>query len=101
MDLRKIKTLIELVEESGIAELEVKEGEESVRISRQPTGMPMPMQYFAPQMMAPARPPPPRGACRPRRPAGASRAQGGQPPHHQGADGRHLLPLALARRQGL
>ena len=35
MDLRKIKTLIELVEQSGISELEVKEGEESVRISRQ------------------------------------------------------------------
>jgi acetyl-CoA carboxylase biotin carboxyl carrier protein len=35
MDLRKIKTLIELVEHSGIAELEVKEGEASVRISRQ------------------------------------------------------------------
>ena len=34
MDLRKIKTLIDLVQESGIAELEVKEGEESVRISR-------------------------------------------------------------------
>jgi acetyl-CoA carboxylase biotin carboxyl carrier protein len=34
MDLRKIKTLIDLVQESGISELEVKEGEESVRISR-------------------------------------------------------------------
>jgi acetyl-CoA carboxylase biotin carboxyl carrier protein len=35
MDLRKIKTLIELVEQSGISELEVREGEESVRIARQ------------------------------------------------------------------
>ncbi|MGN2611688.1 acetyl-CoA carboxylase biotin carboxyl carrier protein [Aliivibrio fischeri] len=34
MDIRKIKKLIELVEESGIAELEIAEGEESVRISR-------------------------------------------------------------------
>lgn len=34
MDIRKIKKLIELVEESGIAELEISEGEESVRISR-------------------------------------------------------------------
>jgi acetyl-CoA carboxylase biotin carboxyl carrier protein len=34
MDLRKIKKLIELLEESGIAEIEIKEGEESVRISR-------------------------------------------------------------------
>jgi acetyl-CoA carboxylase biotin carboxyl carrier protein len=36
MDIRKIKKLIELLETSGIAELEIKEGEESVRISRQP-----------------------------------------------------------------
>ena len=35
MDIRKIKKLIELLEESGISELEIKEGEESVRISRQ------------------------------------------------------------------
>ncbi len=34
MDLRKVKKLIELLEESGIAEIEIKEGEESVRISR-------------------------------------------------------------------
>jgi len=34
MDIRKIKKLIEIIEESGIAELEVKEGEESIRISR-------------------------------------------------------------------
>jgi acetyl-CoA carboxylase biotin carboxyl carrier protein len=38
MDLRKLKTLIELVETSGIAELEIQEGEERVRISRAPTG---------------------------------------------------------------
>ena len=35
MDIRKVKKLIELLEDSGIAELEIKEGEESVRISRQ------------------------------------------------------------------
>ena len=34
MDIRKVKKLIELLEESGIAEIEIKEGEESVRISR-------------------------------------------------------------------
>ena len=49
MDLRKVKKLIELLEESGIAEIEIKEGEESVRISRM---MPT-MQPFAAQMMAP------------------------------------------------
>jgi acetyl-CoA carboxylase biotin carboxyl carrier protein len=39
MDIRKVKKLIELLEESGLAELEITEGEESVRISRHPTGV--------------------------------------------------------------
>src|SRR5688572_30986309 len=47
MDLRKIKTLIDLLEQSGIAELEVKEGEESVRIARHPTGSNAPMMHYA------------------------------------------------------
>ena len=38
MDIRKIKKLIELLEESGIAEIEIKEGEESVRLARVPKG---------------------------------------------------------------
>ncbi len=38
MDIRKVKKLIELLEESGIGEIEIKEGEESVRISRQGNG---------------------------------------------------------------
>jgi acetyl-CoA carboxylase biotin carboxyl carrier protein len=38
MDIRKVKKLIELLEESGIAEIEIKEGEEAVRISRLPSG---------------------------------------------------------------
>ena len=37
MDIRKVKKLIELLDESGIAELEISEGEESVRISRYPS----------------------------------------------------------------
>ena len=41
MDLRKLKKLIDLVEESGIAELEVTEGEEKVRITRVQAGMTM------------------------------------------------------------
>jgi acetyl-CoA carboxylase biotin carboxyl carrier protein len=44
MDIRKIKKLIELLEESGIAEIEIKEGEEAVRISRLPPAGAMPMQ---------------------------------------------------------
>lgn len=39
MDIRKVKKLIELLEESGISEIEIKEGEEAVRISRHPTGV--------------------------------------------------------------
>jgi len=56
MDIRKIKKLIELVEESGIAELEISEGEESVRISRNgPAAAPAPVHYAAaPAPMAPA-----------------------------------------------
>ncbi|NLS43013.1 acetyl-CoA carboxylase biotin carboxyl carrier protein [BEV proteobacterium] len=56
MDIRKIKKLIELVEESGIAELEISEGEESVRISRAPAApsYPMMQQAYAPMMQQPA-----------------------------------------------
>jgi len=50
MDIRKIKKLIELVEESGINELEISEGEESVRISRGGTIMQAPMMQQAPMM---------------------------------------------------
>lgn len=50
MDIRKIKKLIELVEESGIAELEISEGEESVRISRSVPATAMPQQYTAAPM---------------------------------------------------
>jgi acetyl-CoA carboxylase biotin carboxyl carrier protein len=64
MDIRKIKKLIELLEESGIAEIEIKEGEEAVRISRMPAAGSVPMypQYahslpmaMAPQIEAPAK----------------------------------------------
>src|SRR5690606_23185802 len=52
MDIRKVKKLIELLEESGIDELEIREGEESVRISRHGK------QQFAPQMYAAPAPAP-------------------------------------------
>lgn len=48
MDIRKVKKLIELLEESGIAEIEISEGEESVRISRYPTGAAAPVMHYAP-----------------------------------------------------
>ena len=47
MDIRKVKKLIELLDESGIAEIEINEGEESVRISRYPAAGAMPMQQYA------------------------------------------------------
>ena len=61
MDIRKVKKLIELLEESNIDEIEIKEGEESVRISRnaaQPVVAPPPASYAAPVPAAPAAPPP-------------------------------------------
>ena len=54
MDIRKVKKLIELLEESGISEIEIKEGEESVRISRNGPSTTMPQMQYAPAMAAPA-----------------------------------------------
>ena len=55
MDIRKVKKLIELLEESNIAEIEIHEGEESVRISRKTEAMPSPqyMPAYGPGMYAP------------------------------------------------
>ena len=58
MDIRKIKKLIELVEESGITELEVSEEEGSVRISRVTVAAPATVQYSAPVVSAPVAPAP-------------------------------------------
>ena len=52
MDIRKVKKLIELLEESGIAEIEIKEGEDSVRISRYPQGGIAPAAAVAPTPVA-------------------------------------------------
>ena len=61
MDIRKLKKLIELVEDSGIAELEITEGEESVRIGRYPPAgsqpAQAPMAYQIPQHAPAAAPP--------------------------------------------
>ncbi|WP_040295568.1 acetyl-CoA carboxylase biotin carboxyl carrier protein [Beggiatoa alba] len=46
MDIRKVKKLIELLEASNIAEIEIREGEESVRISRQSSHAPAPMPIY-------------------------------------------------------
>ena len=47
MDIRKVKKLIELIESSDVAEIEIKEGEESVRISRNSAIAPAPVAYQA------------------------------------------------------
>ena len=57
MDIRKVKKLIELLGESNIGEIEIKEGEDSVRISRQ-SHQPPAMAYAAPPPMAAAAPAP-------------------------------------------
>jgi len=54
MDIRKVKKLIELLEESGIAEIEIHEGEESVRISRNATGVAAPVAAAPVALAAPA-----------------------------------------------
>ena len=65
MDLRKLKKLIDLVEESGISELELTEGEEKVRISRNlPQGQSV-MHYAQPQMIQQAAPAAPAAAAAP------------------------------------
>ena len=54
MDLRKLKKLIDLVEASGITELEITEGEEKVRIAKSIAGAPMMMAHVPQMMHAPA-----------------------------------------------
>lgn len=58
MDIRKVKKLIELLDDSGIAEIEITEGEESVRISRYPAGAPVAAAPIVTQAPLPAAPPP-------------------------------------------
>jgi acetyl-CoA carboxylase biotin carboxyl carrier protein len=80
MDIRKVKKLIELLEESGVAEIEISEGEESVRISRFPKGGAAPapvVQYAAapaPAAPAPHYPAPAPAAAAPAPAAPAAKA---------------------------
>ncbi|NBC46684.1 MAG: acetyl-CoA carboxylase biotin carboxyl carrier protein [Gammaproteobacteria bacterium] len=71
MDIRKVKKLIELLDESNVAEIEIHEGEESVRISRHGSG--------APQFMMPASAPPAPAAA-PTAPAAAPAGGGASAP---------------------
>jgi len=71
MDLRKLKKLIDLVQESGIAELEITEGEEKVRINRSGNAVQtvMAMPQAAPMAASPAAAAPPAAAAAPEAPA--------------------------------
>jgi acetyl-CoA carboxylase biotin carboxyl carrier protein len=74
MDIRKVKKLIELLEESNIDEIEIKEGEESVRISRN-SGVPMQTGFLHAAPPAYAPPPPPGPAVAPATAAAAEHAE--------------------------
>ena len=82
MDIRKVKKLIELLEESGIAEIEIKEGEEAVRISRMPTGAPAPQYYAAPPPVAAA-------------PAAAPAAAAAPSSHARRKDDENIVPAPM------
>ena len=74
MDIRKVKKLIELLDESGIAEIEITEGEEAVRISRYPTGAAVaPVAVAAPAV--PAAPAATAAAAQPAEPAATGPAE--------------------------
>ena len=78
MDIRKVKKLIELLDDSGIAEIEITEGEESVRISRYAAGTPVaaaPIVTHAPAAPAPAPAPTPAPAAAPAAPAAEPAAE--------------------------
>ncbi|TMO76352.1 acetyl-CoA carboxylase biotin carboxyl carrier protein [Pseudoalteromonas sp. S3785] len=81
MDIRKIKKLIELVEESGIAELEITEGEESVRINRNNMSAGPAYAQYAPQQFAAPAPAAPTQA--PAAPAVEADATPAVPAGHQ------------------
>ena len=82
MDIRKVKKLIELLEESGLSELEITEGEESIRISRSTTST-------AVQYTLPPQPPPAASAATPV----AGRAAGTAPASEEPDGHRVLSPM--------
>lgn len=87
MDIRKVKKLIELLEESNIGEIEIKEGEESVRISRHGAQQAAPVAYAAPAPVAAA--PTPSAPA----PAEAPAAESAAPAAAPVADNAVLSPM--------
>jgi acetyl-CoA carboxylase biotin carboxyl carrier protein len=98
MDIRKIKKLIELLEESAVSEIEIKEGEESVRIARHGTadapggaGRPAAVQYSAAQGAAAATPAPAASPA----PKGARPAATESPSEPVAAEGEHMVTAPM------
>jgi acetyl-CoA carboxylase biotin carboxyl carrier protein len=89
MDIRKIKKLIELLEESGIAEIEIKEGEEALRISRMPTGN-MAAAQLAPMQMPMAMPAVPMNS-----PMAAATAQAAPAPAAKAKANEHVITAPM------
>jgi acetyl-CoA carboxylase biotin carboxyl carrier protein len=89
MDIRKIKKMIELLEESGIAEIEIKEGEESLRIARV-----LPGQPATTYVTSSAPPPPPVVVSAPAPPAAPPIANAEAPAARAGA-GEHLVTAPM------
>ena len=75
MDIRKIKKLIELLEQSALAEIEIKEGDDAIRISRVSAVSAAPVAFAAPQPVASAAPAAPEDQA-------ASEADKGHPDGH-------------------
>ncbi len=76
MDIRKVKKLIEMLEESSLAEIEINEGEESIRISRASSATPAPMMM--PAAAAPAAAPAPAASEAPAEVTGSDIPSGHQ-----------------------
>ena len=75
MDIRKIQKLIELLEESNLAELEIREGEETVRLSRWPKNLPAQMTMHAPAPVTQVHTAAPPAAAAPAAPAAGQVAE--------------------------
>ena len=94
MDLRKLKTLIDLVSESNISELEIAEADGKVRIVKASGAVAAPAPTSSTAAFDPG-----AGGDRAGDAACPGRAQGRDRPHRQVADGRHLLPVCQPGRR--
>jgi acetyl-CoA carboxylase biotin carboxyl carrier protein len=92
MDIRKIKKMIELLEESGIAEIEIKEGEETLRIARVLPGQPATTYVAAPMQQPLIAAAPPAAAIEAPAPADASAKSAG--PLRAGV-GEHIVTAPM------